>query len=440
MMKGKSMKKSKRMLKLVVLFIVVSLFVTVSITSVFAKETTLTVRCWEYQQKCINACLDKFYELYPEIKIKFEVMGPAEVYETLLLDISAGEGAPDVTGCENSHLAQFVALGGLYDITEKALPYYIKMENAKWIDAMDKEKRIYAMPWDSGPVAIWYRRDVFEKAGLASDPESVAKLLDTWDDFYEVAKIIKEKTGSYMFAQAKANNDFRIYEIILWQQGAGYVDKEGKVVIDSPKAVDTLKYLGKFWKEDLIQDAVSWTPGWYAGMDEGKVATIIEGVWMGGFLSSWITPGSSGKWGVVPLPVWEKGGVRSSNDGGSTLAITKQCENKEAAWKFIEYITTNKEAQLTMWKEMDSFPSLLECYTESSIVEEEVAFFGGQKHRKIFVEAAKRIPWWNYTKDYAEMNSILQAYVTAYAIGDITTAQEALTQVATEIRMRTGRK
>jgi len=119
MMKGKSMKNSKRMLKLVVIFAVVGLFMLISINSVFAKEITLTVRCWEYQQKCINACLDKFYELYPEIKIEFEVMGPAEVYEKLLLDISAGEGAPDVTGCENSHLAQFVALGGLYDITGK---------------------------------------------------------------------------------------------------------------------------------------------------------------------------------------------------------------------------------------------------------------------------------------------------------------------------------
>ena len=60
MMKGKSMKKSKRMLKLVVIF-VVGLFMVVSINSGFAKEITLTVRCWEYQQKSIDACLDKFY-------------------------------------------------------------------------------------------------------------------------------------------------------------------------------------------------------------------------------------------------------------------------------------------------------------------------------------------------------------------------------------------
>jgi len=433
------MKNSKRMLSLGVIFVVISLFVTVSMTSVFAKETTLTVWCWEYQQKCINACLDKFYELYPEIKIKFEVSGSRDLYDKLLLAISAGEGAPDVTGLVNDMIAQFIALGGLHDITEKALPYYNKMDRAKWVDAMDKEKRIYAMPWDSAPVAIWYRRDVFEKAGLASDPVSVAKLLDTWDDFYEVAKIIKEKTGSYMFAQHRANFRFDGYEVLLRQREACYVDKEGKVAVDSPKAVDTLKYLGKFWEENLVQDAVPWTAEWYAGIDEGKVATIIKGVWMGGFLSSWITPGSSGKWGVVPLPVWEKGGVRSSNDGGSSLAITKQCKDKEAAWKFIEYITANKEAQLIAWKEMDSFPSLIECYTDS-IVEEEVPFFGGQKYRKVFVEAAKHIPWWNYTKDYKAIYSTLETYISAYALGKITSAEEALSQAAEEIRMITGRK
>ena len=365
-------------------------------------------------------------------------MSPSDLYNNLLLALSAGEGAPDVAGCENSHLAQFVALGALYDITEKAKPYYKKFNSWKWIDAEDQKGRIYAMPWDSGPVAIWYRRDIFKKAGYASDPKSVAKLLDTWDDFYEVAKVIREKTGSYMFAQAKTNNDFRIYEILLWQQEAGYVDREGKVTINSPKAIRTLKYLGKFWKNDLVQDSVSWTPGWYAGIAKGKVATIIEGVWMGGFLKGWIAPKTSGLWGVVPLPIWEKGGVRSSNDGGSALLITNQSKNKEAAWKFIEYITANKEAQVTVWRKFDSFPALEEAYTDP-IVNEPDPFFSGQKYRRIFVEAAKKIPWWRYTKDYAEMNSTLQTYVSAYALGKMS-AEKALAQCAAEIRARTGRK
>jgi len=431
-------KRKVFILKLAFTFILITLLTMGSVVAVDAKKTTLTVWCWEYQQKCINSVLDGFHKLYPDIDIEYKIMGPADLYDNLLLALSAGEGAPDVSGCENSHLAQFVALGGLYDITEKAKPYYHKFNAYKWVDAEDERGRIYAMPWDSGPVAIWYRRDIFEKAGYASDPTSVAKLLDTWDDFYEVAKGIKQKTGSYMFAQAKTNNDFRIYEIFLWQRELGYFDREGRVVIDSPGAIKTLEYLGKFWKEDLVQDAVSWTAGWYAGIADGKVATIIEGVWMGGFLWSWIAPKTSGLWGVVPMPVWEKGGVRSSNDGGSTLLITDQCKDKEAAWKFIEYITANKEAQVTAWRVMDSFPSLEEAYRDP-IVDEEIPFFGGQKYRRIFVEAAKKIPWWAYTKDYAEANSILQVEVSAYALGK-KSASEALKSVTKKIRARTGRK
>jgi len=427
-------------LKLTFTSILIGLMIMGSIVVANAKETTLNIVVSEYQKKCIDAALEGFYKLYPEIKIEYgELLGGADAFQNMVLALSAGEGIPEVAGPENSRLAQYVALGGLYDITEKALPYYDKMESTKWIDAMDEEERIYAMPWDSGPVAIYYRRDVFEQAGLASDPESVAKLLDTWDDFYEVAKLIKERTGKYMFAQAKANNDFRNYETLLRQQEAGYVDREGKLVIDSSKAVRTLEYLGKFWKEDLIQDTPAWTAGWYAGMAEGEVATVINAVWLGGFLWSWIAPDTAGKWGVVPMPIWEEGGVRSSNDGGSVLLITEACKDKEAGWKFIEYITTNRKAQLIAWEVMDSFPSLLECYTDP-FVEEGVPFFGGQAYRKVFAEAARHIPWWRYTKDYSEMNSILQTYVTAYALGEIKSAKEALVKTAAAIRTRTGRK
>jgi multiple sugar transport system substrate-binding protein len=121
------------------------------------------------------------------------------------------------------------------------------------------------------------------------------------------------------------------------------------------------------------------------------------------------------------------------------MLITESCENKEAAWKFIEYITANKEAQMIAWKAMDSFPSLVECWSDP-FADEPVPFFGGQAYRKVFVEAAKCIPWWNYSKDFSEMNTIMQTHVTAYALGKTESAEEALTQLAEEIKARTGRK
>ena len=418
--------------------VVASLFVIASTGSVLAK-TTLTVWWWQFWQDALTPAIEDFHQDYPEIKIEQEILGPSDVYANLLLALSAGAGIPDMVGLESSHLSQYVALGGLADITEEISPWYDKIDQAKWPAAEDKEGRIYAMPVDSGPVALYYRRDVFEQAGFPSNPDSVQPLVDTWDDLYEVGKQIKTATGKFIFPQAKTNNDFRIFETLMWQQETGYVDREGKLTINSPKAVRTLEYLGKLWKEDLLLDTVSWTAGWYAALDEGEVATIPNAVWLGGFLWGWIAAESVGEWGVVSLPAWEEDGVRSSNDGGSVMLITEACKDKEAAWKLIEYLCATKEAQMAAWKAMDSFPSLVECWSDP-FAEEPVPFFGGQAYRKVFVEAAKQIPWWNYTKDFSEMNSIMQVYVTAYALGEEESAEEALTKAAAEIRARTGRE
>ena len=56
---------------------------------------------------------------------------------------------------------------------------------------------MYAMPWDSGPVVMFYRRTSLNKR--PAEPHEVEELIQTFEDYYEAAKIIKEKTSVYMF-------------------------------------------------------------------------------------------------------------------------------------------------------------------------------------------------------------------------------------------------
>ena len=44
--------------------------------------------------------------------------------------------------------------------------------------------KLIGLPIDVGPTALFYREDVFAKAGLPSDPAKVAEQLKTWDDFF----------------------------------------------------------------------------------------------------------------------------------------------------------------------------------------------------------------------------------------------------------------
>ena len=214
-----------------------------------------------------SGVLDEFKKIHPDVEVEVVEYAPADVYQKLPLALQAGTGAPDISLVENSHLAQIVALGGLTDMTEWVTPYLDKMNAYKWADAKLDDK-YYAMPWDSGPVVFYYRRDVFDAAGLSSDPDSVSEAVATWDDYFTVCQTIMDETGSACFSNNKANNYGRLYEMMLWQQGLGYYNAEGQVTVDSPENIATLEMLKKFWDANLTSDQLEWTDGWYAELEQ----------------------------------------------------------------------------------------------------------------------------------------------------------------------------
>lgn len=393
----------------------------------------LTIWGWESTMKGLQAADADFMKAYPNIELEYVPRPPADTYQQLQLAATAGTGLPDISVIEDSHLAQFVSLEILADLTDKVQPYLSQFNQYRWEQAM-LDGKYYAMPWDSGPVAVFYRRDVFEKAGV--DPESIK----TWDDYYAAAKTIKEKAGVPMWQQAKAQNDGRLFEMLMWQEGLGYVDKDGNVILDKePRIAEILDYMGKFWQEDLAADTQPWTDPWYKEQADGTVATIVEAAWMGGFLKSFIAPDAAGKWGVFKLPAWEAGGVQSSNDGGSSLAIFETSQQKDAAWAYVEFHMGRPDMMMKIYEQSDFYPGLQSTYSDPAFQDED-PYYAGQKVRAFFSEVAKEIPTAGvYSSDYQEMNSLLTPEIQKFALGQ-QSAQEALTNAANAIRDRTGRQ
>jgi lactose/L-arabinose transport system substrate-binding protein len=395
-------------------------------------EADLVVWGWESAATTLQAVEADFAEAYPNINVEYVIADPATTYQNLQLAVSGG-GLPDISVVEDSHLAQFVELGALADITDQVTPYVPFMNDYKWQQAAS-EGRYYAMPWDSGPVAVYYRRDVFETAGV--DPASI----QTWDDFYDAAVTIKAEADVPMWQQSKARNSGRLFETLLWQRGLGYVDADGAVMLDTdPRVLETLEYMGRFWEEDLAADNEDWTDPWYTAFADGTAATIVEASWMGAFFKSFIAPDAGGNWGVFQMPVWEEGDAPTSNDGGSALAILADSEQQEAAWAYVQFHLGRIESQLTMYEASDFFPALEPTY-EDAAFDESDPYFGDDKVRELFAGVVADIPNAGiYTAEYQEMNAILAAEIQAYALGD-QTAEEALANAAQTIRDQTGRQ
>jgi lactose/L-arabinose transport system substrate-binding protein len=405
-------------------------------TEAAAPSGKITLWGWSYDVMQTPGLIEAFNEEYPDVEVEIVTYQSGDNYQNLTLACSSGEGAPDVVQIENLALARYVHTEGcLHDITEEVTPMLDDFNDYKWIDA-EKDGKYYAVPWDSGPVVMYYRTDVFEQAGLPTDSESVSELVSTWDGYLEVCQTIKDETGLNCFSHSRANNDAHLYDIALWQQGLGYYDDEGNITVDSAENVATLEELAKFWDAEVTTETQPFTDPWYAELSsvDTPVATIVEASWLGVFLKTWIAgETTSGRWGVAYMPAMEEGQPRAANSGGSTLAIPEQSDNKDAAWAFIEFMLARKENQLAQFAYSDFLPALETTYTDA-IFNEPDEFFSGQTPRQIYLDVAQQIPAAHiYGPNHLMMHGHVATAIQKFATGELTAA-EALAEAAEAIK------
>lgn len=287
----------------------------------------------------------------------------------------------------------------------------------------------YAMPWDSGPVAVFYRRDFYEKAGV--DPATIK----TWDDFLVAGKKVMEANPGTVMAQADFNGDSEWFRMISNEQDCGYFSTDGQsITINQPACVATLDKI-KQMKDAGIITAAIWDEKIQANT-AGKVASQMMGAWYEGTIRSG-SPDLAGKWGVYPMPSLTADGPRAANLGGSSLAITGVSENQEAAFKFVEYALTTNEGQVSMLKSFGLVPSLLSA-VEDPFVKEKQAYWGDQAVWSDILATLPKIKPARGTAFQADADGVYKAVQAKYFANGYPDAKTALDDAAKQIETATG--
>jgi lactose/L-arabinose transport system substrate-binding protein len=399
-------------------------------------EATLEIWGWDGAFNGLKAVDEKFLELYPNITLNYVPRPTPDTNQQILLSATAGSGFPDISVVQDHYVKRYAEFGILADITDFLTPYRADFPSYK-LDLTAVNDRLYAVPWDGVPVAVFYRRDVFEAAGV--DAESI----ETWEDFLQAGETILEATGVPMLYMSKAQLDGSLFSAMVRQQGIGILAEDGTVLLDKdPRHLEVLNYMGRLWETGVAADIYAWDDAGQRAIADGKVATVINEVWMGGVLSGQMAPEADGQWGVFELPAWEAGGGRAVGAGGSYLAVFESSENKEAALAYVEFHVLNAENQLEVFKAADIFPSLTTTY-DSPFFQEGVPYFADQKVRALFAEVNGAIPTTGsaeiFDSTYGEMMDLLVPELQSFAVGQ-KTAEEALATAAQLIRERTGRE
>ncbi len=387
----------------------------------------IKVWSWDVAAKALQRMAPEFEKANPGVKVQVVDIGYDNAYDKITVGLKSGSGLPDVITLEDTRIPGYVENfpGGLVDLSGVAGKYKADFDQAKWA-AATSGKSLFALPWDSAPVGLFYRRDHFEKAGV--DPRSIV----TWDDAVKAGEKIKQATGKRLFVSDLTTADG--FTTLLQQLGQGYF-KDGRVAVNSPAAVRALTLLKTLKDKDLLQNEKGWD-GRVTATKQGKAATQPTAAWWSGTLTGEM-PELSGRFGVIPLPAFDTDGVRTSANGGSALAITSQTKNQDTAWAFVEWLLARKESQVSMMRTEALFPAYLPALTDP-LFDRSEPYFGGQQVNRLFADEVRNIPPVELTGDDAQAQEVLKKAVSGVLL-DGEDPQVALDEAATRIAAATKR-
>jgi multiple sugar transport system substrate-binding protein len=335
-------------------------------------------------------------------------------YTALQNAIAAGKGIPDVAHIEYYALPQFALGKSIAELSS------FGAENLKadfspgpWA-SVHSGSGIYGLPMDSGPMALFYNKDVFDKHGIT--------VPTTWDQYLEAArKLHKADPKSYI---ASDTGDAGFTTSLIWQAGGKPYKVDGtNVTVDftDPGTVAFTTVWQQLINEKLLAPIKGWTDQWYQGLGDGTIATLPTGAWMpANFVSG--VPKGAGKWRVADLPQWQAGATASAENGGSSLAVMEKSTNKTLAYAFLKYANDGDGVQIRV--DNGAFPATTAQLTSSAFQNSEFKYFGGQKANEIFAKSAQNVvSGWTYLPFQVYANSVFndtvgKAYVSPTTLAD----------------------
>jgi len=330
----------------------------------------------------IESVVDIWNEENPDIQVAVQTgpNGNGGTYKNFFNQLSAGN-APDLGQIEYDALPNFRVQDGLENIASCANVSESKDLFIDWTwnqVTFNEEGAVYAVPQDTGPMAMYYRKDLFEKAGIP--------VPTTWEEYQAAGVQIREEGG---YITNFPQNDVNWFAGLVWQAGGQWFANDSDawdVTLTSPESEKVADYWQGLIADDLVSKVPAWTDEWNNAYNTGNDWTWISAVWGANSISSG-APDTAGDWAVAPMPQWNAGETAAGNWGGSSTAVLKGSKHPYEAAQFALWLNTNPDALTALNTEANLYPATKEGLS-LPVLANGVEFYGDQKIYDIFAEAA----------------------------------------------------
>jgi multiple sugar transport system substrate-binding protein len=329
----------------------------------------------EAGQKSLDEAIAAFEAANPNIKIEQTVVSWGEAHSHFVTALAAGV-APDIQMLGGSWPATFYEMGALRagdeylpaDFRERFLPAAL---NSVVFDG-----KIYGIPWEGATWGFFYRKDLFEAAGL--DPN---KPPATWNELVEFAKKLTVDTdndgivdqwGVGMPAAGWEPDDY--FLPFMWQADnpvAELTDKGWVARFSEESGLQALTFyydlvnthnvmsvdvVGKTW-EDVKNDFVF-----------GRAAMMYNGGWAAGVIKD-IHTEIEGNWATALNPAGPNGTIAAMGYP-NTLMVTSQSKHPAEAYKFLEFLQTGSPSPADAYALAHASFNWTKAYAESEFAKQ----------------------------------------------------------------------
>lgn len=308
---------------------------------------------------------------YPDLDIEVTAMS-WDNYEINYLNAIDEGNEPDVLFVDNNMLGKIVGMNLFEDLSVS--PYNGELLTGSFTNATVAPYRsltnshLFALPLDIGPGVAYYRRDLFQKAGLPAEPDELGSFMENPKNWLSAAEKLK-KQGSWMIS-----TDWDPIEMTDYT--SGYFNRNLDFVRDTSSFATAIDLARNIRKNGLASGLDQYSVAGRAALNDGKTAMFFNGWWYHNELKS-AAPDTYGLWRMVRLPLGLYGWA-----GSSGTAISASSRNKPGAWAVVS----------TLAKNIANSTDNSERMFVGTAIDPGDPYYGGQQTQALYADLLRHMP------------------------------------------------
>lgn len=324
------------------LVILLSVFTVVGVVQVFCVQAADVVTLkfqrpgrFDVVERVFRPIVAAFEKENPNIKVEFVDMGWDEYFKRLPIMLGS-RTTPDVMLNQQGGLYQYGAENQFLAL-EKFIDDELRKQLAPGLlDANTVSGHVVGIPSSVGAYVLWYRADIFEKAGL--NPNAPPK---TWQELLQYAETIKAKVGvPGLGMHAKPGVDLADTYAYFYHSAVGrplWDAKLNQIDHRHPGAVEALRFMKKLVDSPGVQPHVDQydRPALRSLLRDGRIGMMFDGPWILNVIKEQLQ-GASPLIRAGQVPAGPAG--RHSITVVDAWAIPAHTKHPNEAWKLLRYL------------------------------------------------------------------------------------------------------